>query len=123
MGSVDLKYFSIEEFESPDHKGSGINMQQSFLVLLDQARDIAGIPFKITSGYRTKEHNEKVGGVPNSSHTKGHAADIAATSGSERWIIINALIKAGFNRIGVSNTNFIHVDNDPDKPANVLWTY
>lgn len=117
-----MKYFQIEEFESPDLKGSGINMDKHFLSLLDNARHIAGISFKITSGYRTKEHNEKVGGVPNSSHTKGHAADIAATSGSERWIIIDSLIKAGFNRIGVANT-FIHVDNDPDKPANVLWTY
>jgi len=122
MGSVDLKYFSIEEFESPDHKGSGINMQQSFLVLLDQARDIAGIPFKITSGYRTKEHNAKVGGVPNSSHTKGYAADIAITSSLQRYTILNALLKVGFNRVGISDT-FLHVDNDPDKLANVLFTY
>ena len=122
MGSVDLKYFSIEEFSSPDHKGSGINMQQSFLVLLDQARDIAGIPFKITSGYRTKEHNAKVGGVPNSSHTKGYAADIAITSSLQRYTILNALLKVGFNRVGISDT-FLHVDNDPDKLANVLFTY
>jgi hypothetical protein len=28
----------------------------------------------------------------------------------------------GFNRIGVANT-FIHVDNDPSLPEDVIWTY
>lgn len=32
-------------------------------------------PITITSGYRTPSHNKKVGGAPNSWHTKGLAAD------------------------------------------------
>lgn len=117
----ELRYFSLEEFDSPDLPNSGINMDSEFLKMLDTARDTAGVPFKITSGYRSKEHNEKVGGVPNSSHLRGYAADIACVAGGDRYIILNALIKAGFKRIGVANT-FIHVDNDPDKP-NSVWTY
>jgi hypothetical protein len=31
-------------------------------------------------------------------------------------------MKAGFNRIGIADT-FIHVDNDPGKAENVIWTY
>jgi zinc D-Ala-D-Ala carboxypeptidase len=121
MGSYNLNNFTLDEFDSPDHKGSGINMQQSFLVLLDQARDIAGTPFKITSGYRTAEHNAKVGGVPNSSHTKGYAADIAITSSLQRYIILNALLKVGFDRVGIADS-FLHVDNDPEK-SKAVWTY
>lgn len=117
----DLRHFSIEEFDSPDLPNSGINMDGDFLKMLDTARDTAGVPFKITSGYRSKEHNERVGGVPNSSHLKGYAADIACVAGRDRFIIIDSLIKAGFSRIGVANT-FIHVDNDPDK-ASSIWTY
>ena len=117
----DPKYFALSEFDSPDFPASGLNMDATFLQMLDSARDKAGIPFKITSGYRTESHNAKVGGVSNSSHLRGYAADVAVSNGNERWIIIDSLIKAGFNRIGVAK-GFIHVDNDPDKsPA--IWTY
>ena len=116
-----MKYFTLDEFDCPSHKGSGVNMDSSFLAKLEEAREIAGIPFKITSGYRTKTHNKEVGGVPNSSHLIGVASDIAVSSGSERYTILNALIKAGFKRIGVAKT-FIHCDTDPNKP-NSVWTY
>lgn len=116
-----MKYFTLDEFDCPSLPNSGKNMDSGFLAKLEQAREIAGIPFKITSGYRTKEHNEEVGGVPNSSHLIGVAADIAVSSGSERYTILNALIKAGFKRIGVAKT-FIHCDTDDSKP-NSVWTY
>ena len=57
---MSLKYFTYEEFDSPDLANSGINMDRNFLQKLELAREIAGIPFKINSGYRTKEHNRKV---------------------------------------------------------------
>lgn len=124
---MNLSYFSLSEFDSPDLPGSGKNMDSQFLSMLDNARSIAGISYKITSGYRTESHNAKVGGVPKgteskgSSHMYGYAADISANSGSQRWIIIKSLIDAGFNRIGIAKS-FIHVDNDPDKPK-AIWTY
>lgn len=116
-----MNYFTLDEFDCPSHKGSGLNMDSTFLNTLEKARGIAGIPFKITSGYRTKEHNKKVGGVPNSSHLIGVAADIAVASGKERFIILNALIQAGFRRLGIAKT-FIHCDTDDTKP-NSVWTY
>lgn len=118
---MNLNYFSLSEFDCPSLDGSGVNMDSQFLTKLESAREIAGIPFRITSGYRTKEHNDKVGGVPNSSHLIGVAADIAVSSGSERYIVLNALIKAGFKRIGVAK-GFIHCDTDSSKP-NSVWTY
>jgi len=119
---MSYNHFSLSEFASPDLPDSGVNMDSEFLTKLDNARAIANIRFKITSGYRTKEHNAKVGGVADSAHLSGHAADIAATSGKERWTIVNALIRSGFNRIGIAKS-FIHVDDDPSKPTNVIWTY
>lgn len=118
-----LEFFKYEEFDSPDLPNSGrANMDRDFLQKLDSARQIAGIPFKITSGYRTEQHNEKVGGVKNSSHIKGKAVDIAISSSRERWNILQALQNAGFNRFGLAKT-FIHVDNDEEKSSNVIWTY
>lgn len=115
-------YFEYNEFDSPDEKGSYINMDVDFLNRLAEARKLAGVAFKITSGYRTPKHNESVGGVPSSSHTRGYAADIYAPTSRQKYLMVNALLAVGFDRIGVSD-NFIHVDSDPDKPAETIWTY
>jgi len=47
---MELKYFKHEEFASPDVPHSGEYMDADFLEMLDHARHIAGIPFKINSG-------------------------------------------------------------------------
>jgi uncharacterized protein YcbK (DUF882 family) len=119
---MNLKHFTITEFDSPDKPGSGLMMDEQFLMRLDDARGIAGIPFRITSGYRTEAHNALVGGVDSSAHTSGHAVDIACRDSVSRWLIVNALMLVGFNRIGIAST-FIHVDDCPDKPENVMWVY
>ena len=91
-------------------------------ILWNILNSLCDIPFRITSGYRSEDHNRKVGGVLGSSHTKGLAADIACTNSAARHIIVTALLKVGLNRIGIADT-FIHVDRDPSKVANVIWTY
>lgn len=87
---------------------------------LDKAREIAGVPFKINSGYRCAKHNAAVGGVKDSAHARGYAADVAVNGSSNRFKILTALLEVGFTRVGVYNT-FIHVDVDPDKPTEVIW--
>ena len=97
------------------------NMDANFLHKLDKARSIAGLPFKINSAYRSPEHPLSIKN-PSSSHIKGLAVDISAKDSRSRFIIVDALIKAGFNRIGIADT-FIHVDMDLDKSNKVIWTY
>lgn len=118
-----FEYFTFSEFDSPDEPGSGeTHMDEAFIYKLDAARKIAGIPFIITSGYRTESHNEKVGGVANSSHIKGLAADIAALTDEQKYAIAGAAVDVGINRIGWGRT-FIHLDVDPDKTQNIVWNY
>ena len=117
-----IKYFKQSEFDSPDVIKSGGNMDVDFIYRLDQAREIAGIPFVINSGYRTPAHNKEEGGVEDSSHLKGKAADIKATNSNQRALIVKSLIQVGFNRIGIDN-GYVHVDNDLSKPENVFWLY
>ena len=119
---MNLKYFTLSEFDSPDQKGSGSLMDRNLLLQLDTIRENYGRPIRITSGYRTAEHNAKVGGVEFSSHTKGRAVDIACTSSQERHDLLKHIFAAGIHRVGIANT-FIHIDNDPDKPAGCVWTY
>ena len=97
------------------------NMSKEFLFVLDEAREIAGIPFIINSAYRSPEHPLSIKN-PSSSHIKGLAVDIKATDSKTRFKIVQALLKVGFTRIGIADT-FIHVDLDLDKTQNVIWTY
>jgi len=117
-----LKYFNYEEFDSPDIQGSGQLMDPELLDMIDKAREIYGKPIRVTSGYRTEDHNRKVGGVDSSSHLKGLAIDVACVRSNDRFEMLTALIEVGFNRIGVAST-FIHVDIDKGKSQNVIWTY
>ena len=118
-----LKYFKLSEFDSPDSKGSGKNMTRDFLKKLDKARELSGCSYVISSGFRSEETNKRVGGVPNSSHLKGCAADIVCKDSGTRQKIISGLIKAGFTRIGISKKgNFIHCDTDKDK-NDAIWLY
>ena len=96
-----MRYFRPEEFDCKCKKckdngeGRGIDMMEDyFLQMLDDARHKAGIPFVITSGYRCPSHNRAVGGVANSAHTKGLAADIACSDSRTRGYIIGALFEA-----------------------------
>lgn len=115
-------FFKLREFDSPDLNGSGSLMDETLIDMLIEARSKANIPFIINSGYRTKEYNKRIGGVKNSSHLKGLAVDIKCVDSRSRSLILNALISAGFNRIGIAKT-FIHCDIDQDKPTNVIWMY
>lgn len=117
-----MKYFKYYEFDSPDVDGSGQMMDADILQMLDTARELYGKPMVINSGFRTEEHNQKVGGTEHSSHLKGLAADIKCTTSADRYDMLDSLMKAGFNRIGIGQT-FIHVDIDEDKPPFLIWTY
>jgi zinc D-Ala-D-Ala carboxypeptidase len=125
-----MRYFQPEEFDCKcskcrtNNEGRGAEMMDDyFLQMLDDARHKAGVPFRITSGYRCIAHNRSISGsVKDSAHTKGLAADIACSDSRTRGYIIGALFEAGFNRIGI-HEHFIHVDDDPSKDADVVWLY
>jgi len=132
-----IENFKPYEFDSPDLPGSGEYMNSTFMLMLDMARDEAGISFVVSSGARTPAHNKKVGGVADSAHvievkmeggeisevdTRPQAADIEAEDSNQRFIILRAAILSGFNRIGIAKT-FIHLDNDKSKPPKVGWLY
>lgn len=52
------------------------NLEYGVQMVLDPLRRIHQKPIVITSGYRCERLNKAVGGVANSWHTKGNAADI-----------------------------------------------
>jgi len=114
------RYFNEHEFMCPCC--GGCDMDIFFIELLTSARIMAGVKFIINSGFRCPAHNVKVGGKSTSAHLEGLAADIRCPNSHYRSRIISALIFTGFHRIGIGQ-DFIHVDLDPYKPAEVAWLY
>ena len=115
------QYFKRSEFACKC--GCGLNnIDAQFAENLNTARHLANTPFVITSGTRCPAHNKASGGMPSSSHVKGLAVDIRTKDSQERFRVMQGLIQLGFNRIGVSK-HFIHVDDDTQKPADVMWMY
>lgn len=115
-----MKYFEKLEFRCPCCKK--VDMNADFLNLLDRARDLAGIPFIINSGYRCWTHNKMSGGSASSSHLKGLAVDIRAKTSGQKYLIVKGLLDVGITRIGISD-KFIHADVDKAKDREVLWRY
>jgi zinc D-Ala-D-Ala carboxypeptidase len=114
------KYFKLTE--KTGSFGTVADLSPSLVDMLDKAREIAGIPFVITSGFRTVTHNKAVGGVSDSAHLKGLAVDLRCRNSNERYLLLNALLSVGFNRIGYGKT-FLHADIDTTKPKNVIFDY
>lgn len=115
-----MQHFNIEEFAC--HCCGKIAMDEAFLARLEKAREIAGVPFKITSGYRCPKHNAVVGSTSRN-HVNGKAADIEALSGPVRGKILRGLYLAGFKRIGVGKT-FIHADTmETEGSPESCWLY
>lgn len=94
---------------------------ESFVLRLDHARELSGVPFVVLSGCRCEKHNKAVGGAENSAHLRG-AVDIKYSNSEQCYKIFCALIEAGFERIGINNGS-IHVDDDPTLPRPRLFNY
>lgn len=115
-----MRYFKLDEFKC--HCCGQVHMDDDFLAKLDLAREYAGTPFKIMSGYRCPKHNKAVGST-SKNHVNGKAADITCTVGPQRIMILQGLTKAGFNRLGIAKT-FIHADTmDNEGSPKSCWLY
>ena len=67
------------------------NIQYGVQMILDPLRRILQAPIIITSGYRCAKLNKAVGGVANSWHTKGNAADLRIKDKEEAKAIFQIL--------------------------------
>lgn len=105
------KYFTTEELackccgQVPEQ-----GIDPKLLELLDEIRETAGVPINVNCAYRCPSHNAEVGGVVNSQHVDGTAADLDASS-----IGVEALAQiaeaCGADGVGrYFDDEFVHVD-------------
>jgi len=81
---------------------------------LQYIRDFIRLPINITNAYRCSSHNKKVGGVSNSQHILGKAADLQVNDSNPEAIyqVIDTLAEYGNvlqGGLGLYNT-FVHYD-------------
>ena len=117
--------FRVREFRCRDGSDT-VLVDEGLVVLLQCIREHFGKAVVITSGYRTAEHNAKVGGAKSSQHLLGRAADIqvADTSVEDVAAYAESLMPAwgGVGRYPVKAgraKGWVHVDTRPNKSR---WT-
>ncbi|MBQ9882412.1 MAG: DUF882 domain-containing protein [Synergistes sp.] len=104
--------FNLREFQCPCCHT--VMLHGRLLAALQRLRKTLSRPVIITSGYRCAAHNKAVGGVKNSLHMKGLAADIAA-DGAVMDHLRELAHDAGFSRvITYPARSFAHLEISDD---------
>ncbi|MCH5226836.1 MAG: peptidase M15 [Muribaculaceae bacterium] len=95
------------------NENQSANLRRLCIEILQPIRTKYGEPIRITSGFRCKALNSAVGGVSNSQHLNGEAADIVCGDNKRLWNLIVSMIKE--NQISVGqlinekNLTWIHI--------------
>lgn len=111
-----IRNFDYTEFDCYTTPGSGyLHMDRDFLLMIDEARQIANLQFKILRGYVTPAHSERLSLPKDHPHLLGRAACIWCKDSSKRLKIISSLLEVGFDRIGIA-PDHIYIDNDDTRP-------
>lgn len=81
--------------------------------VLDPAREQFGGPLAINSGYRCQKYNQEVGGVANSQHMKGEAADVRC---SDNRRLARGIVEQGLFDQLILYPTFVHVSYKRNGP-------
>ena len=87
----------------------GAGVDPRLVEVLECIRGILGVPLVLSCGYRCPTHNAEVGGVWNSQHVYGKAADVQLPDGVTLRQLYNAAEAAGADGIGIYDWG-VHVD-------------
>lgn len=111
----EIRYFTREEFRCKCGgqycNGFPAEPKEAMVRIADQLRENLGVPITVVSGLRCRQWNAIQGGVENSQHIYGEAADIWAAGCSQ------AMVEAQLDRIGgvryhypIDGSNNVHFD-------------
>jgi uncharacterized protein YcbK (DUF882 family) len=109
--------FNLDEFASADGTAPSGEVLKNLTELaknLEVLRKHIGQPIRVTSGFRSREHNKKIGGATNSFHVLGMAADIQVSKMTPEQVAkaIELLIAEGKMKeggLGIYRT-WVHYD-------------
>ncbi|MBQ1411841.1 MAG: DUF882 domain-containing protein [Clostridia bacterium] len=111
------EHFTVREFRCRDGSDT-VLIDDRLVTLLENIRERFGKPVRINSAYRTAKYNARIGGVSNSYHVKGMAADIVVQDISPKRV---AQYAETLNCGGIGwyeHKKFVHIDT---RPKRVCW--
>lgn len=102
------EHFKLKEFACSNSEA--VIISENLCYILEAIRTHFGKPVVVTSGYRTPEHNAKVGGAAKSRHMLGIAADIQISGIKPDEVAAYArVLMPNYGGIGIYST-FTHID-------------
>lgn len=106
------------------HCGGQNRCTVRLLTALEALRRVAGnVPIRVNSAYRCAAHNAEIGGVPDSEHVLGNAADIVIEGMTAAQMYRKARLVTAFRAGGIGVAilqGYIHVDV---RPSPARWCY
>ena len=114
----DIRYFKRDEFRCPCGRCGGfpVEPQESMVRTVDEIRRRLGVPVSVVdgggSGVRCAAHNAEVGGVANSQHLFGLAADLHSAASPAEMKAAAEEVLGHTGGIGLYGWG-IHVDTRP----------
>lgn len=113
------EHFTLSEFcnfaKYPSNKPTSLqrfNMLYGCVMVLEPARAVVG-PIIVNSGFRNPKVNKRVGGVSNSQHLEGCAADITTKDISQFPKLVELLRANRYVDQLLTGTSWLHVSWNP----------
>lgn len=112
----DIRYFTRAEFacQGQDCNGFPEEPKEKLVRLLDAAREHFGVAGIVSSGVRCGQHNAEVGGVYNSRHLAGLAADVRFVGIDPAAVIAYAYAHGAAYSYSITSggksTGYVHID-------------
>ena len=101
------KNFTTDEMKCPCC--DECNMDDAFMMALQDIRTNCGFGFKVNSAYRCEAYNNKISNNTRGQHATGNAVDISMKDRYKRFALIKEAIICGyFKDIAIAKT-FIHL--------------
>ena len=135
-----MKYFSIKELtksetatkkgiDNTPNVGQIKNMETLINNLLDPIREQWGAAIYVTSGFRSVALNKAVGGVSNSHHLGGYAADLTVKSQAGNKALFDMIRRSKLKwtqliseKTTAQGCGWVHISYVPNNLKNqVLW--
>ena len=110
-----IKHFKRSEFACKCGKycnGYPTEMKKGVLAVLDRTREHFGSPATVSSGLRCKQHNANVGGVSNSRHLSGKAADFCVRGKTSAQVLAYVQNQPETRYAYAIDSSYVHVDSD-----------
>jgi len=122
-----IKSFTFDEMACKNcgHCGGVSDMDEDFMMKLQNLRDACGFALPVNSGFRCAQKNIDCKGHEGSAHLTGEGADLRVDRDKAR-VVIQKAIEMGFS-VGIQqkgSSRFVHVDTKIRRSGKAnLWSY